>query len=60
MNKIVSSLQVHDVKQDVVIWSRKQYVPRPRLVRSDGEVMKYRAYCAQFYPEPGACRSTAR
>ena len=60
MNKIVSSLQVHDVKQDVVIWSRKQYVPRPRLVRSDGELMKYRAYCAQFYPEPGACQSTAR
>ena len=60
MNKFVADLQIRDVKQDVIIWSRKHYVPRPRLVRSDGEVMKYRAYCAQFYPEPGACQSTAR
>lgn len=60
MNKFVAGMQIQDVKQDVVIWSRKQYVPRPRLVRSDGEVMKYRAYCTQFYPELGPCQSTAR
>ncbi|WP_419917022.1 Rieske 2Fe-2S domain-containing protein [Candidatus Poriferisodalis sp.] len=60
LNKFVADFQIRDVKQDVVIWSRKHYVPRPRLVRSDGEVMKYRAYCAQFYPEPGQCQSPAR
>lgn len=51
LNKFVADFQIRDVKQDVVIWSRKHYVPRPRLVRSDGEVMKYRAYCAQFYAD---------
>ncbi|MCY4617675.1 MAG: Rieske 2Fe-2S domain-containing protein [Chloroflexi bacterium] len=44
-------LQRHDVMQDVTIWSRKRYQRRPRLCRSDGEIMPYRAYCAQFYPE---------
>ena len=57
MNKLVADFQIRDVKQDVVIWSRKQYVPRPRLVRSDGEVMKYRAFCAQFYAEEPRCDS---
>lgn len=55
VNKFIADLQIHDVKQDVVIWSRKHYVPRPRLVRTDGEIMKYRAYCAQFYPPSGRC-----
>ena len=49
MNKFVASLQIRDVRQDVLIWSRKHYVARPRLTRADGEIMKYRAYCAQFY-----------
>ncbi|WP_420625296.1 Rieske 2Fe-2S domain-containing protein [Candidatus Poriferisodalis sp.] len=60
MNKFVADLQIQDVHQDVVVWSRKQYVPRPKLARSDGEVMKYRAYCAQFYPDLRQCESTAR
>ena len=60
MNKFVADLQIQDVQQDVVVWSRKQYVPRPKLVRSDGDVMKYRAYCAQFYPDLRLCESTAR
>lgn len=60
MNKFVADFQIRDVKQDVVIWSRKHYVPRPRLTRTDGEIMKYRAYCAQFYPEPGPYQLTAQ
>ena len=52
MNKFISALQYRDVLQDVVIWSLKQYRPRPRLCRSDGEIMPFRAYCAQFYPAP--------
>ena len=50
MNRFMSALQERDVLQDVVIWSRKQYRSRPRLCRSDGEIMPFRAYCAQFYP----------
>ncbi len=52
INKFISAVQLRDVLQDVIIWSRKQYVSRPRLSRSDGEVMPFRAYCAQFYPNP--------
>ena len=52
MNKVIASFQLHDVRQDVVIWSRKRYRSSPRLCRSDGEIMTYRAYCAQFYPDP--------
>ena len=52
MNKFIAALQYGDVLQDVVIWKRKRYMSRPRLCRSDGEIMPYRAYCAQFYPDP--------
>ena len=55
MNKVIGSMQLRDVLQDVVIWGRKQYRPHPNLARSDGEIMVFRAYCAQFYP--GACDS---
>ena len=51
MNKFIVAFQRHDVLQDVIIWSRKRYEPRPRLCRSDGEIMPFRAYCAQFYPD---------
>ena len=51
MNKIMVSQQYRDVQQDVIIWSRKRYQSRPRLCRSDGEIIPYRAYCAQFYPD---------
>lgn len=57
MNKFIADLQIRDVQQDVVIWSRKHYVPRPRLVRTDGEIMKYRAYCTQFYADEPQCES---
>ena len=52
MNWFLSSQQYGDVKQDLVIWENKRYEPRPRLCRSDGEIMPYRYYCAQFYPDP--------
>ena len=51
MSQILISVQKQDVLQDVVIWSRKQYRPRPRLCRSDGEIGMYRRYCKQFYPD---------
>ena len=52
LNKFMAGQQKHDVLQDIVIWSRKQYVSRPRLCRSDGKIMPFRYYCAQFYPDP--------
>ena len=55
VNKFIADLQIRDVQQDVVIWSRKHYVPRPRLVRTDGEIGKYREYCRQFYPGERQC-----
>lgn len=48
----------HDVRQDMVIWERKRYQPLPILSRSDGEIMTYRKYCEQFYPD--AEESSAR
>ncbi|MCQ3810509.1 MAG: Rieske (2Fe-2S) protein [Acidimicrobiia bacterium] len=51
VNKFMAYFEKRDVLQDVPIWSRKQYRSRPRLSRSDGEIMKYRTYCAQFYPD---------
>ena len=50
MNKFISAFQLRNVLQDVVIWSRKRYRSWPRLCRSDGEIMPFRTYCAQFYP----------
>ena len=50
MNRIVIAAQARDVMQDVAIWGRKRYRPRPHLCRSDGEIGIYRRYCEQFYP----------
>ena len=55
INKFMAAQQHQDVLQDVVIWSKKRYQPRPRLCRSDGEIMRFRRYCAQFYPDPDPC-----
>lgn len=52
MNRFIASQQDRDVRQDVIIWSHKGYRSLPRLCRSDGEIMTFRAYCAQFYPAP--------
>ena len=49
MNRFIASQQLQDVFQDVVIWSHKRYLSRPRLCRSDGEITAFRAYCSQFY-----------
>ena len=59
MSKFIVSQQKRDVLQDVIIWSRKRYTSRPRLCRADVEIMGFRAYCAQFYPDPGDNGSSA-
>ena len=50
-NRFMAGHQRSDVLQDVVIWSRKRYLSRPRLNRADGEITTYRDYCEQFYPD---------
>lgn len=57
MNKLIASSQIRDVRQDVLIWSRKHYVPRPRLTRADGDILRYREYCQQFYDPADVCSS---
>ena len=37
--------------QDVVIWEKKAYFPRPMLAASDGPILKYRKWYSQFYPD---------
>ena len=59
MNQFVLAQELLGVRQDQVIWSRKRYQPRPRLCRSDGEIMTYRAWCAQFYPDLGMASGRA-
>lgn len=51
MNRFTASQQEREVLQDEIIWSRKRYQSRPRLCKSDGEITRYRRYCAQFYPD---------
>ena len=60
MNKFMSAQQRGDVMQDEVIWRHKRYRPRPRLCRSDGEIMPFRYYCAQFYPDPVTSTSSVQ
>ena len=55
MNRIIITAQKHDVLQDVAIWGRKRYRPRPMLCRSDGEIGRFRRYCEQFYPDGQLC-----
>ncbi len=47
VNKFMASQQRQDVMQDVVIWSRKQYLSAPRLNRSDGEITTCRGHVPQ-------------
>ena len=51
MNKFIASQQKRDVRQDVVIWSRKKYQSRPCLCLSDTDIVEYWTYCAQFYAD---------
>ena len=51
MNYILLEGQVKDVEQDVPIWNRRIFRPRPVLNSKDGKIMLFRRYCSQFYPE---------
>ena len=48
------------LEQDVVIWEKKVYMPRPMLAASDGPILKYREWYRQFYPnDPDTSRAVA-
>jgi 3-ketosteroid 9alpha-monooxygenase subunit A len=38
-----------DFKQDMRIWSKKVYRPRPVVVPGDGPIIAYRRWASQFY-----------
>lgn len=50
-NHMMLEGQVQDVEQDLPVWNRKIFRPRPVLSSADGKVMLYRRYCRQFYPD---------
>jgi phenylpropionate dioxygenase-like ring-hydroxylating dioxygenase large terminal subunit len=43
-----------DVDDDIAIWNRKAYNPRPLLCDGDGPIVQYRRYFAQFYADERA------
>lgn len=43
---------VHDVSQDVPVWSKKRYVAAPALSDGDGPIPAYRRWARQFYVAP--------
>ena len=48
------------LEQDIVIWEKKAYLPRPMLAASDGPILKYREWYRQFYPtDPAASKAVA-
>ncbi len=44
---------VHDVRQDVPIWSSQRYVSRPALARGDRPIVQYRRWAQQFLEHDG-------
>lgn len=50
-NHMMLEGQVKDVRQDLPVWNRKIFRPRPVLSRADGKIMLFRRYCSQFYPD---------
>lgn len=42
---------VHDVAQDVPVWSKKRYLEAPALADGDGPIPAYRRWAKQFYGE---------
>ncbi len=40
-----------NVERDVLIWSKKQYLENPVLVKNDGPIGRFRKWYSQFYSE---------
>ena len=40
-----------NIERDFMVWENKVYKERPMLNKSDGDILKFRRYCRQFYPD---------
>ena len=40
-----------NIERDFMVWENKAYKERPMLNKSDGDILKFRRYCRQFYPD---------
>jgi hypothetical protein len=40
-----------EVTQDIPIWERKRYVPRPQLAPGEAPILEFRRWFSQFYAE---------
>jgi phenylpropionate dioxygenase-like ring-hydroxylating dioxygenase large terminal subunit len=43
---------IRQFNQDLTIWNRKRYEPRPLLAEGDGPIAQFRRWYSQFYVEP--------
>ena len=41
---------LHDVRQDIAVWTNKAYMHPPALAKGDGPIGQYRRWATQFYP----------
>lgn len=49
IHKMIQQNIVNDFSQDINIWQNKCYHEAPLLVKGDGQIMKFRRWCQQFY-----------
>ena len=40
-----------NIEKDFVAWDNKAYIERTLLNLADGEIMRFRHFCRQFYPD---------
>lgn len=49
IHRLIKRNIINDFRQDIPVWENKRYYPVPLLVKGDGEIMKFRRWCKQFY-----------
>ena len=42
-----------EIAATIRLWETKRLLPHPHVVSGDGPIGRFRAWCRQFYPEPG-------
>ena len=50
-DRVVHWTPMDGEKVDILVWENKAYKERPMLNKSDGDILKFRGYCRQFYPD---------
>lgn len=49
VHSVIHKCIVNDFRQDILIWENKCYRAHPLLVKGDGQIIKFRHWCRQFY-----------